>query len=229
MDSAYDEARGGPLIAVACGMPGAYAHLNLRINPFGELPAHVRSKLAVADTAPLVQALRTPGTAVQLIGRCGRGKSSHLLALHRELPESTYARLWTDRALPADLSGEVLLIDEADAVSPWRRLALVRRGRSVAVAVHTDQSWLLRLAGFRVQSVAVGTVDRTRLRAIVQRRIEFARLGPGPLPGIPDRVLDALIARHGDDVRAMEDPLYEAFQTLVRIEDLSVSHLQGVP
>ncbi|MCO4747807.1 MAG: hypothetical protein KC912_23630 [Proteobacteria bacterium] len=210
-------------------MAGAYAHLNLRINPFGELPPHVRSRLAVANTAPLVEALRKPGTAVQLVGRCGRGKSSHLLALHRELPESHYARLWTDQPPPSALSGDILLIDEADAVWAGTRLRLLRRGRSVAVAVHRDQSWILRLAGFRVLTVEVGSVDRERLRAIVQRRIEFARLGPGPLPGLDDPVLDALLDTHGDDIRAMETPLYAAFQTLQAVEDLTPTHLYGAP
>lgn len=203
-------------------MHGAYAHLNLRTNPFGELTANERALVAVADTEPLVAALREPGTAIQIVGHCGRGKSSHMHALRRALPEADYARLWTRKPVPAELSASILLIDEADAVWIWRRLSLLRRATSVAIAVHKDQSWQLRALGFRVLTLHVGETDRSKLRAIVHRRIEHARLGPGPLPQVTDHALDVLISRHGNDVRAMEGHLFEAVYQMTGVGDVQV-------
>lgn len=203
-------------------MPGAYAHLNLRINPFGELPAAVRGELAVVDTAPLVASLRRPRTAIQLVGHCGRGKSTHLLALHHAMPDASYTRLWTDRTVPTGLSSPILLIDEIDAVWIWQRAKLMRRATSVAIAVHADRSLELRALGFQVQAVHVRSTSRDRLRQIVDRRIEHARLGPGPVPSVSDATLDTLIARHGDHVRAMEGPLYNAIQNLTEIGHVQV-------
>ena len=59
-----------------------FAHLNLRFNPFGEATPEERAKLAVVDIERFAQRLCAPGFAVQFIGEHGRGKSTHLLALH---------------------------------------------------------------------------------------------------------------------------------------------------
>ena len=63
--------------------PGlAFAHLNLRRNPFGEPLRAERGELAVADRSMLeewVERLQRPGFAVQFLGGCGRGKTTHLL------------------------------------------------------------------------------------------------------------------------------------------------------
>jgi hypothetical protein len=57
-------------------------------------------------------------------------------------------------------------------------------------------------------------LDVTRLRGIVERRIDWARRAPGPVPEVSDDALRALIRRHGDDVRAIEGTLYEAIQSM---------------
>jgi hypothetical protein len=62
-----------------------YSHLNLRRNPFGEASTEERIPLAVANIEEIRQYFMRPKTAIQLMGEHGRGKTSHLLALKREL------------------------------------------------------------------------------------------------------------------------------------------------
>jgi hypothetical protein len=57
-------------------------------------------------------------------------------------------------------------------------------------------------------------LDVERLRRIVERRISWARRTEGPVPQVPDTTLQALLLRHGDDLRAIEGTLYDAIQCM---------------
>ena len=73
----------------------------------------------------------------------------------------------------------------------------------------------LRRAGLEVQTIEPGPLlNAPRLEAILEKRIEWARRGPGPLPSVQRSTIEHLIERLGDDVRAMEGELYELFQNL---------------
>jgi hypothetical protein len=205
-------------------MPGPslpFAHLNLRWNPFGELDEQTRVKAAVVDTETLVRHLGQPGRAVQLLGRCGRGKTTTLLALTRRVPDALYVRAWADRPLEIRPCG-VLLLDEADTLSWWRRYRILRHSRCVALATHRDLTRSLRLAGLVPLTVRVGGVEEDRLHAMLNRRIACARRGAGPIPRIGRGAVRILIDRHGDDLRAMEIALYERFQALQEAGDVAV-------
>ncbi|TNE87153.1 MAG: hypothetical protein EP330_19485 [Deltaproteobacteria bacterium] len=202
-------------------MIGAYAHLNLRMNPFGELEPRHRAQLAVVRLDTVLAHLDAPRAAVQFVGACGRGKSTHLHALRAALPGAHYARLWTDQPDPAGLSGTVLL-DEADAVGMIRRARLFRAAERLAIGVHRSFATELRLHGFRVHTVHVSAADPARLATLLRRRIEFARLAEGPIPTLPDHTVHALRARFGDDVRAMEDALYDAVHAMREVRDVAL-------
>jgi len=200
------------------GLP--FAHLNLRRNPFGEQDREAWVQTAVLDVDPLVAWLREPGSAVQLVAAPGRGKTTCLLALDAALPEATYARAWTE-SVPARRRA-ILLLDEADAIWFFTRWPLLLTARSVAVAVHRDFSRELRLLGFRVHTKRPGGLDAERLHTIVTRRVEAVRRGPGPVPRVPHESLHALIAEHGDDLRAVRVALYAAFQRLETVRDVDL-------
>ena len=58
-----------------------WAWCNLRRNPFGELSRNERAELAVVDIDAIADHASEPYHAVQLIGDCGRGKTTRMLAL----------------------------------------------------------------------------------------------------------------------------------------------------
>ena len=121
-------------------------------------------------------------------------------------------------AFPAETLGlapglaGVFLLDEAQRLRPrdLRRLG-TRADLALAFGTHDDLS---AIVGRRLRTVRVEVIDVARLRAIVDRRLEWARRGPGPVPVVTDAVLATLVARHGTDVRAMEGALYDAVQKL---------------
>jgi len=183
-----------------------FAHLNLRFNPFGEPDLADRPGLAVVE----LPALAT-GDAVQFVGESGRGKTTHLLALAARRPEAVYRKLdpGEDRCELPD-SG-LLLLDEAQRLRSTLLRRLFAARLTLALGTHEDLS---RFASKPLTTVRLAGLSLDRLRAVVCRRIEWARRGPGPVPVVADASLVVLLSRHGDDLRAIEWRLYDAVQAM---------------
>ncbi|AWV90644.1 hypothetical protein [Bradymonas sediminis] len=222
-----------------------FEHLNLRWNPFGEVPAEERGGLAVLDIERFVPRLAKPGFAVEFVGDCGRGKSTRLRYLWdhfegapflrvEELPPSgLFAKLWPGQQrsggkLPAKWpSPEVglLFLDEAQFLSRGQRRRFLTPQCSFAVATHESLAADFERAGLAYESVAVGGVSVELVDGIIRRRIEWSRRSAGPVPCVPGPVIEELIARHGDNIRAIERHLYEVFQGLSGVCDVEVRYL----
>ena len=205
---------------VSVGAPAAlpFGHLNLRRNPFGELDLSQRARLAVVEIDRFVRRLKRPGFAVQFTGEKGRGKTTHLLAIMRRFPEAAYVHVGENERPPRIPLGQPLLIDEVQRLPRWRRRRAFRKSVSLALGTHQDLKSELTGAAFEVETVEVGDrLNARRLRQMLNRRIDWARRGPGAVPRITVETAQAMIGRFGDDVRAIEWYLYELFQGLRRI------------
>ena len=190
-----------------------FAHLNLRRNPFGELPLEARPELAVLEVEPLLAHLAPERAVLQLLGDKGRGKTTHLLALRAARP-APYVHLPEDEPLPAvPVDLPLLYLDESQRL-PWRlRRKLFRGPGRLVLGTHEDHTRALRRAGRPVTTVEAGAgLDLARLEQIVGKRIEAARRDAGPLPWVSEEGLRWLLARFGDDLRGMEHHLYRCFQ-----------------
>jgi hypothetical protein len=200
-----------------------FAHLNLRYNPFGELPLDRRPGLAILDPSPLLARLEAPRATLQFLGEKGRGKTTHLLTLAALRP-GPYVHLPEDGPLPDVPLGEPLLyLDESQRLG-WRaRRALFKGPSRLVLGTHEDHSRQLRRAEREVTTVHVADqLTPERLGEIVERRVEAARRGPGQVPRVPLAGLGALLARFGDDLRGIEHHLYERFQALEEPCDVQV-------
>lgn len=189
------------------------AHLNLRCNPFGELSPSQRVEAAVVQVACWLPWLDAPRRAVQFVGPCGRGKTTHLLALQARLPQGAYVYLPEVGGCPPIPQGRPLLVDEAQRL-PWRvRRRLLATGTPLVLGTHVDLIGPLRRSGYRVHTVQVAAgLDPQRLTEILNRRIAAARLAAGPVPEVAVADAQRLIARWGDDIRSIEGFLYERIQ-----------------
>jgi hypothetical protein len=202
------------------GLP--FANLNLRRNPFGEPADDERAGLAVIDPDlldRLVRSLSQPGFAVQFLGECGRGKSTHLHALRAHFPDAPYIH-FAEGERPAPIPvAPVLFLDETQRL-PWRtRRRVFRRDVALAIGTHRDHSRELTRAGRRVETVYLEGFAAPRLHRIIERRIEWARRGPGPIPSVGRENVGRLRDRFGGDLRAIEDHLYDVFQALSEAGD----------
>jgi len=196
----------------------AYEHVNLRFNPFGEIERCERADLAVVDVDEIVDRLNCGGFAVQFLGRRGRGKTTHMLAILARFPGASYAHIGEGErltSLPQATPGGPVFLDELQRLPRKLRGRLFDGRTPLVLGTHWNYSRHLARAGYEVRTVRPARhLDAGVLREILKRRIEHARRGSGPLPAVGDETIDDLLRRHGDHVRGMENELYERFQEL---------------
>ncbi len=199
-------------------MKPPFAALNLTRNPFGSLQPAEQAATASVDLGPILVALET-GCSVQLLGRCGRGKSTHLYRLEATLPHAVYRRVRNhDRwptVPPVPPRCPLLLLDEADALWFGARIRVLRAARQVVLATHRPLTWSLRIAGHRSVVIPVSQpLDPRWLADAIRRRVEYFRRAEGPVPLPSLELIEQLIADHGDDLRSIEGELYDLYQRL---------------
>lgn len=192
----------------------AFEQLNLRWNPFGEPAPEDIASLAVVDVEAYVERLRRPGFAVQYLGEAGRGKSTHLMALHRFFPDMPYLKFPENTRIPRIPYAPVLFLDETQRLPHGLRRRIFSRRGSFVIGTHEDHSIELAKAHIETISVHLSGMTPERLAQIIERRLEWARRGPGPLPRLSTSRLSELIETFGDDLSAILARLYSEFQTL---------------
>lgn len=211
MDSKSAEGGGRPVGRLA------FAELNLRRNPFGEVPDVERGALAVLDVGPWREFLKQERAYLEFLGEAGRGKSTRLHALRGHFPEAPYCYFPEDGPFPEiPERAPTLFLDETWRLGWWTRRRLLRGGSRLICATHHSHARAARRAGRPVMSVTVEGLEPELLRAIIVRRVEAARRGGGAVPEVPETRIRALIARHGDALRAIEYDLYDDFEALRR-------------
>lgn len=201
---------------------------NLFRNPFGELTRDERAELAVVPVEGILDSIcsaRGAGDAVQflpwhayqMIGECGRGKTTRMLAIGKRFPSASYVYLPEDKPCPAIPAGEPLLIDEAQRM-PWKvRRQIFASGATLVLATHKDLSTPLRRAGYTVTTDRIGlSLSVEQLTEILNRRIRASRRDDRlPVPKISNADAAELIRRFGTDVRSIESYLYDIVQSQV--------------
>lgn len=194
-----------------------WAWCNLRRNPFGELLRQERVELAVVDITSISAGVSGMHTAVQLIGDCGRGKTTRMLVLAASLENSAYVYLPEDQPCPSIPEGRPLLIDEAQRLPRAVRRQVFATGLPLVLATHRDLTRPLTRAGYQVTTHKIGTTNDPRLvRQLLNRRIRGACLDPrAEVPELSAEDAVFLVQRFGSNIRAIENYLYEVVQTQV--------------
>lgn len=169
--------------------------------------------MAVVDVDFWLAELANGRTALQFLGPCGHGKTTHLLALGRALPGAEYVYLPEDGTQPRIPHARPLLLDEAQRLGHWQRRQVFGQAGPLILGSHEDHRQELARAGYRVvtEHVAQAACPQ-RLRQLLNRRIDASRGAPGPLPWIDEARAAELHQRFGADIRQIERVLYDEFQ-----------------
>jgi hypothetical protein len=193
-----------------------WANSNLHRNPFGELTRAERAEVAIVDVEQIAAWVAERRTAVQFVGECGRGKTTRMLTLARQLPDAAYVYLPEDGPGPPIPQGRVVLIDEAQRLPRSLRRAVFSTGLPLVLGTHRDLVRPLRRHGYTVHTQRIGHENTPELVCrVLNRRIESSRRGPGPIPVITLDFARSMVGRFGTDIRSIEDYLYELVQTQV--------------
>lgn len=210
--------------------------LGLRRNPFGALTPDEWEEAAVLP--PAAREALEGRSHVQVLGEAGRGKSTTLRGMARELRRRglgtafEYLPEGSNRFRTSLPGVQVFFLDEVQRLSRWERHRLLRAVRSGGLRLiagsHEDltptfQRWGLPLTTLRVDA---GGVEH--LSPVLARRIElFSLEGPTPPRFTPDAVA-WLAGEFGSDLRAMEWFLYEYFQALAAPAPITAPSLEEV-
>ena len=148
--------------------------------------------------------------AVQLIGNCGNGKTTRMLAFI-STPNSSYVYLPEDEPCPA-FQWEI----------PSLSMARLPRKESNSCSRQASQSRNPRDLRKHLERYGYCKNDYHRrgeptehVQTGLNRRIEASRLGPGPIPKIDTDEASRLHQAHGTDIRSIERELYHQFQNQV--------------
>ena len=100
-------------------------------------------------------------------------------------------------------------------MAPVSLLEEFLRYRAVAMATQKDLAVWFRESGFETRTILMpDRVSLSRLIEMVQRRLEWARRGPGPVPSVERSTLKKLLDLHGPDLKAIQTDLYDRYQQL---------------
>ncbi len=193
-----------------------FEELNLRRNPFGQLTAKERARLAVVDVDRFVQALHQPGQVFEFFGHSGRGKTTHMRGIWRHFPQAPFLRVAEERERFSIPDHPVVFIDEAQFLTRRQRRKTFTAQRSYVVGTHKKLHSIYQRAGLHFETVELRGLSAEKLASIIESRIEASRRGPGPIPRVHDDAIHLLIEEFGDNIRAIEGRLYEIFQRLDR-------------
>ena len=194
-------------------------------NPFGELTIRERAELAVVDVQPWLAFLfphpeGQARRAVQFIGDCGFGKTTHLLAL--EFAVAGAERVYfpeVGRRPRIPREARLLLVDEAQRMGWLRRAQMLRRNGPIVLGTHVDLAPVLIASGFEVQSVDVEQRKTpAEIAEILNRRIRSSMVDR-PVDEtlyIDERVAESLADRFDSNLRGIESYLFDAFQGHIR-------------
>ena len=197
-------------------MQRRYSHLHLKWNPFGEATPEDRAVLAQVDLAPFLPLL-SPLCALELRGAHGRGKSTTLMALRRSLaPTAPYVRgSRHHQEIPV---APWVFLDEVQCFHIFRLWSFARRMKkscgTIVYSTHQNRQWLFRLAGFVTRQTVVDYSKPETLMAVFNQRIAWAQNHRGPPPQLCCSDIENLKVQFGDDIRGMENHLYDRINQL---------------
>ncbi len=186
---------------------------NLYRNPFGEFSQSERAALAVVDVNLWRNHLANAKSVLQFLAPSGHGKTTHLLAIRRELPEFQYVYLPEHGPRPAVPRQRPMMVDEAQRLSFFQLKRVLANGGPLVFGTHHDLSQAIVRAGLEPYTVDVQQTNSVdRLREALNRRIDASRHGDGAVPRISHEQAIGLWACYGPDMRAIEHYLFEQFQ-----------------
>jgi replication-associated recombination protein RarA len=108
----------------------------------------------------------------------------------------------------------IIFLDEAQRLPRLTRRFIWQRAKTWVIASHENHCSELEQAGFRVQLIQLTGLSVSKLEAIIEQRLEWARRAEGEIPRIPRQRLEQLLETHGDDLRSIEGALYDEYQKL---------------
>lgn len=207
-------------------------------NPFRALTREEWSQIAVVPKA-IEEALEGDFSHLQIIGDQGSGKTSALLALKKRFEDQghrvQYCYLPPERKRATRKWREVkiLLIDEMQRLSQNQRLRVVNKiasshenGPRLIFSSHEDLGPVFERLHRPLQTIELRHHEAAFVRKIIERRLQFFSEGDRSKASLTDEAYALLSEIFANDLRSLEDILYEIFQQQQFESEITVEELR---
>lgn len=195
-----------------------YTQLNLRYNPFAYL--NDEELLEVTEDRINLEAIAdkidsSDSCLVQFYGKKGRGKSTHLQALHKHyFPEATFYKLQKNGKISIEKTEGILFIDSFQLLSLKNQLELLNSQQKLIIGAHHSCSILNFKQRQYHQKINFSDLktEINFINEMVNSRMKLARLHPEkPIPKLKNSLLEELHDQYQNNLRGIQESLYEFF------------------
>lgn len=186
-----------------------------RYNPFqGLTPYEIHQVIRPRpETSMIMDTIQNnQSMIIQLYGKKGRGKTTHLTYLHQLFPYYPFYRLDTnfDFKIP---DTKVLFIDSIHHLTFRQRLHLYQNIPTIILSTHHHRWFEFKLAKRFYQTVYFRGLQLTDLITILNQRIELAvDKKEKDFVKIQPLLAAQFLKKYGDDLRGIINHLYDQFE-----------------
>jgi hypothetical protein len=152
---------------------------------------------------------------VELIGRQGRGKTTHLVYLHQRLPNMPIYFLEAgteDYHKILEDTSEMVLIDSIHHLNVLQRHQVFKSKRLVIFTTHYTRRFEGWLARKSLKQLKFKGINTSILKTLIEKRLQMAAYHYTDDLMLSDTEIKLLIAQHGDNYRVIVNYLYDKFQ-----------------
>lgn len=187
-------------------------------NPFGgitndEILKILEPKHSIEEWIKLIE--NNQPIILQFIGKKGRGKTTHLSALHQQFQQSDIYYLDRIHKKIKHTQNKVVFIDSIHRISLFKRLYLWRKKNiSYVITTHWNRSLELKIMGRIHKKYYFKGITTEILKNIIINRICISSNASPENIIINEDILQQLIYKYKDDFRSILNFLYDQFKTI---------------
>lgn len=187
-------------------------------NPFSGILAEDLEKIIIPkfDVASIyAQIQQSESIAIEFVGKQGRGKTTHLVYLQRQMPQYPIYLL-NAHSNPSKLlqeKSEVIFIDSIHHLSIFNRLKLFKSKKKIIYTTHWSRKIECFLVGKKHYAIPFKGTTKEILRELLNKRLQLAASSNLYInEEFSDTDIEVLLKQFGDNYRAIINHLYEKYQ-----------------
>ena len=187
-------------------------------NPFAGILDEDLEKIIIPrfDVVAVVnQIQQSESLAIELVGKQGRGKTTHLLYLQKQVPQYPIYLLNANYNASQIFQeeSEIVFVDSIHHLNIFDRLKLFKSKKVVIYTTHWSRKMECWLIGKKHHSIKFKGINIESLGAILNKRLQLAATKKLEINDkFTDQELNLLIKQFGDNYRGIINHLYEKYQ-----------------
>lgn len=186
-------------------------------NPFSGIPVGDFADIIVPrhDLDVVVEMIRSKEPlAIELLGRRGRGKTTHLIYLHQKMSKYPLFELSSSSTFSEIIQNksQVVFVDGIHHLNIFERVKLLKEKKVVIYTTHWSRALECFLARRKMLSLKFKGIDSETLKEIIQKRLSLASNGSFENGKISSNEIESLIVKFGDNYRGIINHLFDQYQ-----------------